>query len=164
MLIEPQTRTSRDMERYEIVRGYIEHEDSLINQRITWSLAANSFLLIALALTGSALGNLSTSAAGAKAASALFSDTQIRALLVTIMQSIPLVGAAICTVTALTVLAAIKALESLKRTLTPEECRALGLPSLTGGGSTMPAYVGYAAIMIPAGLVAFWMAIRWSIV
>ena len=30
---------------YEMIRGQIEHEDSLINHRVTWLLAANAFLL-----------------------------------------------------------------------------------------------------------------------
>lgn len=96
------------------MRSYIEHEDALINQRITWSLAANSFLFIALALTGSAVGELSQNpdenTARPRSAGSLVQQFQISEILIHVLHSISLVGAFVGTITPFTVLVAVKTL------------------------------------------------------
>jgi hypothetical protein len=40
------------LQHYEILRSYVEHEDDLINSRLTWMLTINGFLFTAFALLG----------------------------------------------------------------------------------------------------------------
>jgi hypothetical protein len=48
------------LERYQIFRNRIEHEDNLIMQRLSWLMASQSFLFTAYAIVTNGLANSST--------------------------------------------------------------------------------------------------------
>lgn len=45
------------LERYQLFRGRIEHEDNLVMQRLSWLMASQSFLFTAYAIVSNALSN-----------------------------------------------------------------------------------------------------------
>src|SRR5579862_6154194 len=51
------TETINPLERYQLFRGRIEHEDNLVMQRLSWLMASQSFLFTAYAIASNALGN-----------------------------------------------------------------------------------------------------------
>lgn len=50
-------QTITPLERYQIFRGRIEHEDNLVMQRLSWLMASQSFLFTAYAIVTNALGS-----------------------------------------------------------------------------------------------------------
>lgn len=49
--------TITPLERYQLYRGRIEHEDNLVMQRLSWLMASQSFLFTAYAIVSNALSN-----------------------------------------------------------------------------------------------------------
>jgi hypothetical protein len=58
--VEPSENLS-PLERYQVFRSRIEHEDNLIMQRLSWLMASQSFLFTAYAIVTNGLSSLSPS-------------------------------------------------------------------------------------------------------
>jgi hypothetical protein len=61
---EEEIATSDEMKRFELFRSVIEHEDELLNHRVSWIILAQSFLMAAYITTGVELNSLRFVTAG----------------------------------------------------------------------------------------------------
>ena len=89
-----------DLDYYRIVRGQIEHEDNLVNQRLSWFIASQSFLFTAFAILLNSPGILGSAA------------MDIRAL---VLRMIPLLAVCVALIIYLTIFAAMYATARLRR-------------------------------------------------
>lgn len=92
------------LERYQIFRNRIEHEDNLVMQRLSWLMASQSFLFTAYAIVTS---NLTTAAA-------ISANVHLHHL-VTLSHIIPVVGLLNSFLIFVSILAALKAIRELRR-------------------------------------------------
>jgi hypothetical protein len=143
---------------YSIYRQYAEHEDSLINSRLSWNLTVQGFLLAAFGIV--ALKLIDTCGTGPV-------DSRLY-LLKLVVFVLPLAGLAVSVVSAIGVLAAALALDKLDSDWEDKVKLELWkldrdgeyvLPRLTGGGSDRAHNLGlYPARIIPWVFVVAWFA------
>jgi hypothetical protein len=110
---------------YQLIRSQIEHEDNLINQRLSWFVAAQAFLFSAYAILLNAASQVRLPSFAAQQA-VLFS-------------LIPLVAIGVCILIYITVFAAMLAMANLRRLLEShleQEQRAL-FPPVQGYRQTL---------------------------
>jgi hypothetical protein len=100
---EPSEKIS-PLERYQLFRNRIEHEDNLVMQRLSWLMASQSFLFTAYAIVTNGL------AGSPPAAENIFVNR-----LSTLAQIIPIVGLLNSLLILVSILAALKAIRELRR-------------------------------------------------
>ncbi|HEU4342280.1 MAG TPA: hypothetical protein VFU31_11985 [Candidatus Binatia bacterium] len=139
-VLEPISR----IQYYQIIRSQIEHEDNLINQRLSWFVAAQAFLFSAYAILLNALPQVGVQRFAAQQ-ELLFS-------------LIPLVAIGVSILIYITVIAAMLAMANLRRLLkTHMEDSAL-LPPVQGYRQTF--LLGQATpILIPFLFMSSWMVL-----
>ena len=134
------------IEYYKIIRSQIEHEDNLINQRLSWFLAAQAFLFTAYAIL-------------------LNAPTEVRAQKFATQQDllfllVPIVAIGLSVLIYTTVFAAMIAMAHLRRLLeshVKEQERAV-LPPVQGYRLTL--VLGQAApILIPLLFIVIWIVL-----
>jgi hypothetical protein len=102
--VEPSENIS-PLERYQLFRNRIEHEDNLIMQRLSWLMASQSFLFTAYAIVTNGM-SISPTAAAAN----VFANH-----LSTLGQIIPIVALLNSLLIFVSILAALKAIRELRR-------------------------------------------------
>jgi len=145
-------QTDDPVEKYRVIRDYIIHEDNLINQRMTWMILIQSFLVAGFVYSlSSGLDDKGGDSANI-GSSIPMSDT-----LTAIVWAIPLTGLTISLLGFVSILAASNALTSLTRTYSPQ-FEEKGFPPLSGGGSGSAALLGFVApFLIPVAMVVLWV-------
>ncbi|MEO1104012.1 MAG: hypothetical protein AAFW98_09835 [Pseudomonadota bacterium] len=138
---------------YDVYRDYLKHEDSLINNRMTWLILSQSFFFTTYAL---AIGRLSAA------------EEPIRTQIETFLNAVATLGIIVGFATCMSILAALNAIEGLKRrwanhganeatenpTFAEERKR---LPDLTGGGNAFASIFGFfMPIVMPLIFVGIW--------
>src|SRR5947208_13595652 len=93
------------LEYYQLVRGRIEHEDSLVVQRLSWLVASQSFLFTAYAIVLNGL------TASPPPAMATLMRQQLR-----LSRLIPLAAILTCALIYVSIVAAVKAIATVRRT------------------------------------------------
>jgi hypothetical protein len=129
---------------YSIVRGQIEHEDNLIGQRLSWFVAAQSFLFTAYAIVVSNSGPNHT---------ALIIDKMRLLLLI-----IPSTAILTCALIYVTIVAGILAIADLRRLYRKHADyeATVGLPPVQGYRQTQ--ILGQAApLFVPLVFLAVWI-------
>src|ERR1043166_1349351 len=102
-MTEPAPLTKLD--HYRLIRERIEHEDNLVVQRLSWLVASQSFLFTAYAIVLNGL----TGAPSPAAVTLMHQQTRLSRL-------IPLVGILTCALIYVSIVAAVKAIATLRRT------------------------------------------------
>ncbi len=142
---------------YRIYRDYAEHEDNLVNWRLSWNLAAQGLLFTAFGLTAQKLSDACENTSPG--------DLKLCFLRILIL-AVPAVGFLISTSSALGVRAANLALDELQRKWQEDigpKSRADDpeawnqLPGLTGGGSPKAHKLG----MFPAFTLPWIFSLAW---
>lgn len=136
------SKRALSLESYHVLRGQIEHEDQLINHRLSWLVSAQSFLLTAYAITLNA--------------PVQFSIPAYEKLNRILFRLLPLSGLAVVTLIYLTIIAAILALLRL-RALADGELPG-GLPPIHGHRGTM--WLGLIGpLLIPCVFAVVWIVL-----
>lgn len=132
------------LERYQIFRGRIEHEDNLVMQRLSWLMASQSFLFTAYAVVSSNLGG-----------SAIDSRTSFAKHMSVLASIIPTVALLNSLLILVGILAAMKAIRGLRRRY----------ESLTGNLEILPLQTSLrvrvsafaAPVLLPLVFMAVWL-------
>jgi hypothetical protein len=131
---------------YTIIRGQIEHEDNLIGQRLSYFVAAQSFLFTAYAIT---LSNFSPN-------HITWVSTRMKVLLILI----PVAAVLTCALIYMTVIAGLIAMSDLRRLYREhaDHSAAAGLPPVQGYRRAQ--LMGQAApIFVPLVFIAGWLIV-----
>ena len=131
------------LERYQLFRNRIEHEDSLIIQRLSWLMASQSFLFTAYAIV---TNGLTGSAANANA----FVNR-----LLTLIQIIPIVALLNSLLIAISIFAALMAIKQLRRSYQKQSAVFEALPLQTS--RTARALGLCAPVLLPLLFLAVWL-------
>jgi hypothetical protein len=129
------------IERYQLARAHIEHEDNLVTQRLNWLIASQSFLFTAYAITTNTPDSLR-------------GDMRHRLLLALI----PLIAICTAVLVFLTVMGGFFAMRDLHAWLRPYEAssQAAGLPPVQGRAITRT--LGMTApVLLPPIFVMVWV-------
>ncbi|HWH68259.1 MAG TPA: hypothetical protein VNT26_02700 [Candidatus Sulfotelmatobacter sp.] len=131
------------LEWYQVFRSRIEHEDGLISQRLSWLVAAQSFLFTAYAITTNGLSSLGLKLSGG------FLD-QARLL----FRLIPIVALCTALLIYIGILAALKGIRELRQAYRAQPVARMGPPIQT---STSTQWLGLVApLLLPLLFVAVW--------
>src|SRR5215831_731060 len=137
---------------YGAYRGYLEHEDELINRRLSWNLTLQGFLFAAYGVTLQAITNKSP-------------NHDLTKHLSILLYLFPLLGGAVSTLSYMAIYAAQKAIDQLREDWNAVakglRCigRGLPLPYLTGGGHDTANRYGTRAHLIPLFIILAWLVI-----
>jgi len=142
------------LEHYRIIRSQIEHEDNVINQRLSWFVAAQAFLFTANAMVLNA------------PPTPLFPQFRATVRLLTLL--VPIVSVCSCLVLYTTVIAGVLALRNLREFASRRaDLQETGhLPPIHGSSVTRT--LGLAVpLLLPILFLVVWMlllvrAVRWS--
>lgn len=141
--VEPPKSLS-PLECYQLFRNRIEHEDSLIIQRLSWLMASQSFLFTAYAIVTNALTTSSTKSV----------NTYIDHLLA-LVQIIPIVALLNSLLIAASIFAALIAINQLRCGYKKQAAALQPLPLQTG---RVPRVMGLAApVLLPLLFFAVWL-------
>ncbi len=131
------------LERYQLFRSRIEHEDNLIMQRLSWLMASQSFLFTAYAIVSNGLTN--SPAPGA--------DVFVNHLTV-LSRIIPIVALVNSLLILISILAALKGIRELRN----EYCRHPMLEAITLQTSPSTRVLGMSApVLLPLLFLAVWL-------
>ncbi len=125
------------VDRYNQVRGQIQHEDNLITQRLSWFLTSQSFLFTAYAI--------------------LISSPPRMALLLKVIPLIAIIAGALIS---LSIFAGLKVMRDLRRGFSPwlDAARETGLPALQGTCGTR--FLGMLApVLLPPTFMVAWIVL-----
>ena len=139
-------RRQEEIDRYRMARAQLEHEDNLVNQRLSWLIAAQSFLFTAFAI----LLNASPQARDQR-----FADKQLL-----LLKIIPVTAIGVGLLVYITILAGVLAMYNIRRLLHRRlsETAIVFLPPIQGEKSTL--WLGHAGpILIPLVLIVVWLVI-----
>jgi hypothetical protein len=134
----PPSSENRDeaLERYKAYRAQIEHEDQLMGIRIGWLIGSEAFLFAAYANVASAGGSWGTASR--------------------LLDILPKLGIAIAVLISFAIVAAIIAIQRLRRSCPPDDVlRALKLPPMISGKLT------HRIGLIPACLLPIVLCLAW---
>ena len=133
------------LQRYQLFRGRIEHEDNLAMQRLSWLMASQSFLFTAYAIVTNGLSNSIANNGGANFLGRLSALEDI----------IPIVALLNSLLIFVSILAALKAIKELRREYQsqPGNLEALKLQT-----SCMTRVLGFSApVLLPLLFLAVWL-------
>jgi hypothetical protein len=142
---EPLTTPLTGLEYYNLIRQRIEHEDGLIVQRLSWLVASQSFLFTAYAIVLSSLTASPQSATSAM----LHQEARLSRL-------IPLVAIMTCALIYTGIVAAVKAIASLRRSYRSRFPSDETIPDIQVG--TLTRLLGLAApLLLPLVFIGVWL-------
>lgn len=134
------------LDAYRLFRARIEHEDSLVIQRLSWLVASQSFLFTAYAITVNGLATPSPVA-----------PLVLRQQL--LLELLPIVGLFSAALIYGTILAAVQAIVSFRHAYHAHVgAAAAALPPITTGGPTRLAGLS-APLLLPLVFVAVWLVL-----
>jgi hypothetical protein len=137
--------TISPLERYQLFRGRIEHEDNLVMQRLSWLMASQSFLFTAYAIVTNALTNSMTNNRGMLFVGRLSALEDL----------IPIVSLMNSLLIFVSILAALKAIRELRREYRNQVGNLEGLALQT---SRMTRVLGFSApVVLPLVFVMVWL-------
>src|SRR5262249_54976573 len=137
---------------YGVYRGYLEHEDELINRRLSWNLTLQGFLFAAYGVTLQAITNQSP-------------NRELIKHLSVLQYLFPLLAGTVSILSYVGIYAAQKAIDQLREdwVAVAKGLKSVGkelpLPYLTGGGHDTANRYGTRAHWIPLVIVAAWVLI-----
>ena len=141
--MEPLQKIS-PLERYQIFRNRIEHEDNLIMQRLSWLMASQSFLFTAYAIVTN--GMTTSPATGGN----MFVNH-----LLTLSRIIPVVALLNSLLIAISILAALKAIRELRNAYRKQPEPLEAIPLQTSKSARM---LGLSApVLLPPLFLAVWL-------
>jgi len=133
-------------EMYRLCRGRIEHEDNLIVQRLSWLVAAQSFLFTAYAITTNAL-----TAIDPKASGRFLEQAEL------VFRLIPTVAICLAVLIYISILAALKAIRQMRRFYLSKPVPS-NLPPIQTSATTR--LLGLSApLLLPVLFVSVWLVL-----
>lgn len=132
------------LERYQIFRSRIEHEDNLIMQRLSWLMASQSFLFTAYAIVSNALSSPT-----------IDRSTSFAKHLLTLLSVIPTVALLNSLLILVSILAALKAIRMLRCTYEKLRGTLEILPLQTSRKVRISALA--APVLLPLVFLAVWL-------
>jgi hypothetical protein len=133
-------------EMYRLCRGRIEHEDNLIVQRLSWLVAAQSFLFTAYAITTNAL-----TAIDPKASGRFLEQAEL------VFRLIPTVAICLAVLIYISILAALKAIRQMRRFYLSKAVPS-NLPPIQTSATTR--LLGLSApLLLPVLFVSVWLVL-----
>jgi hypothetical protein len=141
-----------DIDHYKIFRSYVEHEDALINNRLTWTTAIQGFLFAIYSFMGAGWNGNET-------------QNVTQAVRQRLVQDLPKLGIFAAIASYVGVLAAVLAIQTLDRdwkVVLKTFPRKAPLPALVGGGNEVAHWMGlFAPILYPIGIGVAWACSMW---
>jgi hypothetical protein len=152
------TTTEQSISMYTVFRQYLVHEDDLINQRTTWSITIQGFIIVAFGL--SFQNRLNLNIANAAQIQSITKFDREYGMLILALATLGLGVSLICLVSVRAGQIAIRGLIKIWGQWHNAHPRSPGYPPLSGGGEYWATRLGHAApIVLQSFFVLFWITV-----